>query len=211
MSTNATITVERLARADQAAAARVLAAALHHEPGFVSVVPDATRRAEIMTTLLGILVRDAAPLGNVWTARKGDEMTGAAIWYAPGDFPMTLMRQLRTAPAMVPLLRYGRAVLSGLGQMEEHAKAAFPSEPCWYLAALGVDPARQGEGIGSRLMATVLAEIDGAAAYLETGELHNVRFYERFGFEVRESALQLAPEPASTHWTMWRPPLSAVP
>ncbi|MDQ3657826.1 MAG: GNAT family N-acetyltransferase, partial [Chloroflexota bacterium] len=140
------------------------------------------------------------------------------------DFPMTLRRQLRIASAMLPMLRFGRSMVTRLGQMEETAKAAFPKEPCWYLAALGVDPERQGQGIGSRLMETALAEIDrspetaGAAArgaatrgaaYLETGEEINVRFYERFGFKVRESALQLAPAPGPTHWTMWRPPVRA--
>ncbi len=98
--------------------------------------------------------------------------------------------------------------------MEENAKAAFPKEPCWYLAALGVDPNRQGQGIGSQQMRAMLAEIDGGAArgaargaaYLETGEEINVRFYERLGFEVRERAIQLAPPPGPTHWTMWRPP-----
>lgn len=204
-------TIERLAPPDRPDAARVLADALHHEPGFVSVIPDDARRAAIMRVLLGILVRDAAPLGNVWVARSGGEVAGAAIWYAPGDFPMTAWRQVRVAPAMLPLLRYGRHVITGLGQMEENAKAAFPKEPCWYLAAFGVDPARQGEGIGSQLMERVLAGIDadgaaGRAAYLETGEQVNVGFYRRFGFEVREDALQLAPQPGPTHWTMWRPP-----
>jgi len=217
-------TIERLAKPDLPRAAMVLTAALRDEPGFLSVIPDAGRRAAIMKVLFAILVRDAFPLGNVRIARSGGEVVGTAVWYAPGDFPMTTRRQLRMAPAMLPLLRYGPGILTRLGQMEGNAKAAFPKESCWYLAALGVNPARQGEGIGTRLMTEVLADIDsgnaaagraagraargaaGRAAYLETGEEANVRFYERFGFTVRAAALQLAPAPGPTHWTMWRPP-----
>lgn len=210
------ISIERLAKPDLTRAASVLAAALRDEPGFASVVPDAGRRTEVMRVLFRLLVRDAFPLGNVWIARDNGQVVGTAVWYAPGDFPMTPLRQIRIAPAMLPLLRFGPGTIARLGQMEGNAKAAFPKEQCWYLAALGIDPARQGQGIGSRLMEAALAEIDadrrasgraaGRAAYLETGEEVNVRFYERFGFEVRERALQLAPAPGPTHWTMWRTP-----
>lgn len=204
------LTIDRLTKPDLVPAARVLADALHDEPGFASVVPDDTRRADVLNVLITILVRDAFPLGNVRIARADGQVVGMAIWYAPGDFPMTARRQLRMAPAMLSLLRFGRSTVARLGQMEENAKAAFPKEPCWYLAALGVDPNRQGQGIGSQLMRAMLAEIDGGAArgaaYLETGEEINVRFYERLGFEVRERAIQLAPPPGPTHWTMWRPP-----
>lgn len=201
-------TIERLTKPDLPEAAAVLAAALHDEPGFISVIPDPRLRGDVMGALFQILVRDAFPLGNVWVAKGDGQIVGTAVWYAPGDFPMTLLRQLRLVPVMLPLLRYGRGMVSNLGRMEGNAKAAFPKEPCWYLAALGVDPDRQGQGVGSHLMGAALAEIDGGngAAYLETGEAINVRFYERFGFEVRESALQLAPPPGPTHWTMWRPP-----
>lgn len=201
-------TIERLTKPDLPEAAAVLAAALHDEPGFISVIPDPRLRGDVMGALFRILVRDAFPLGNVWVAKGDGQIVGTAVWYAPGDFPMTLLRQLRLVPVMLPLLRYGRGMVSNLGRMEGNAKAAFPKEPCWYLAALGVDPDCQGQGVGSHLMGAALAEIDGGngAAYLETGEAINVRFYERFGFEVRESALQLAPPPGPTHWTMWRPP-----
>jgi ribosomal protein S18 acetylase RimI-like enzyme len=41
-------------------------------------------------------------------------------------------------------------------------------------------------GIGSKLMRVFCAQMDaaGEAAYLETDKSINVRFYERFGFEI---------------------------
>jgi GNAT superfamily N-acetyltransferase len=50
---------------------------------------------------------------------------------------------------------------------------------------IGVDPARQNEGHGSRLMRRALAAADRDArlAYLESANPRNVPFYERLGFE----------------------------
>lgn len=205
------IVVERLAPAARAEAGRVLAEALLDEPGFTHIIPGPAQRRVAMHALLGALVRDAQPFGNVWVAQSGGEIVGTAVWYAPGDFPAGPLRQLRMAPALIPLFRFGFRLVQGLGSMESAAKSYFPDERCWYLAALGVAPGQQGRGIGSHLMRTALAEIDalGDAAYLETGEAHNVGFYERAGFVVREPAAQITPSPGPTHWTMWRPGVGA--
>ena len=58
----------------------------------------------------------------------------------------------------------------------------------FYLAALGVEPERQGEGIGTALVqpALAMADADGIAAYLETATGRNVLLYERLGFTVVE-------------------------
>ncbi len=65
-----------------------------------------------------------------------------------------------------------------------------PLEQHWHLGPIGVLPNHQGSGIGSMLMARFCREVDAchAKAYLETDRDKNVRFYEKFGFEiVRES------------------------
>ncbi len=51
---------------------------------------------------------------------------------------------------------------------------------------IGVDPARQGGGIASALLAESLRAIDreGAIAYLESSNPRNIPLYERHGFEV---------------------------
>lgn len=58
--------------------------------------------------------------------------------------------------------------------------------PHWYLMALGVDPAHQGEGFGSVLVraGTRRADRDRVPIYLETEAGRNVAFYERLGFVV---------------------------
>ena len=61
-----------------------------------------------------------------------------------------------------------------------------PLEQHWHLGPIGVLPTHQGSGIGSRLMARFCKEVDAcpATAYLETDLDKNVRFYEKFGFNV---------------------------
>ena len=58
-------------------------------------------------------------------------------------------------------------------------------EPHWYLPLIAADPARQGQGLGTALMAAAIERIhaDGRPAYLESSNPRNVPLYERFGFE----------------------------
>ena len=61
-----------------------------------------------------------------------------------------------------------------------------PKEQHWHLGPIGVLPSHQGLGVGSRLMEVFCREVDkcAAQAYLETDLDKNVRFYEKFGFEL---------------------------
>jgi ribosomal protein S18 acetylase RimI-like enzyme len=61
-----------------------------------------------------------------------------------------------------------------------------PREPHWYLPLFGVDPARQGQGLGGRLLehANRLFDREGTVAYLESSNPRNVPLYLRHGFEV---------------------------
>jgi ribosomal protein S18 acetylase RimI-like enzyme len=67
-------------------------------------------------------------------------------------------------------------------QMESH----HPSEPCWYLPMIGVDPVWQGRGYGSALLRHALEQCDrdGMTAYLESSNPRNIPLYQRHGFEI---------------------------
>jgi GNAT superfamily N-acetyltransferase len=83
--------------------------------------------------------------------------------------------------------------------MQEH----HPVEPCFYLLAMGVEPERQGRGVGGRLLGTVTGRCDEASApaYLEATSEDNRRLYERHGFAtVAELRLPQGP----SLWPMWR-------
>ncbi len=61
-----------------------------------------------------------------------------------------------------------------------------PLNQHWHLGPIGVLPSHQGKGIGTKLLNRFCQEVDAclAPAYLETDTYKNVRFYERFGFQV---------------------------
>jgi ribosomal protein S18 acetylase RimI-like enzyme len=71
-------------------------------------------------------------------------------------------------------------------RMWDWIEAQEPAEPAWYLDRVGVDPARQGEGIGRALIQFGLdrAAAAGLPAYLETATERNVGFYQSLGFRV---------------------------
>ena len=81
-----------------------------------------------------------------------------------------------------------------------------PLEQHWHLGPVGVLPSHQGKGIGTKLLSRFCQEVDAclSPAYLETDTDKNVRFYERFGFEiVKETEIFDA-----KNRYMWRPPVS---
>lgn len=86
------------------------------------------------------------------------------------------------------------------------AQSMHPEEPPHaYLAILGTDPAAQGRGLGSAMMAPVLEQCDrdGLGAYLESSKDQNIYFYARHGFRVTaERRLPRGPR----LWPMWRDP-----
>ncbi|MFG3331214.1 GNAT family N-acetyltransferase [Streptomyces tendae] len=75
-----------------------------------------------------------------------------------------------------------------------------------YLWMIGVVPDRQGEGLGTALVESVLDRCDreGLPAYLEASSARGKVLYERLGFEFTGRALDLPDGPRM--WPMWREP-----
>ncbi|MFE7012043.1 GNAT family N-acetyltransferase [Streptomyces sp. NPDC057651] len=75
-----------------------------------------------------------------------------------------------------------------------------------YLWMIAVDPARQGQGLGTALMEPVLDRCDreGVASYLEASSDRSRVLYERLGFVCTGSGIALPDGP--TMWPMWRDP-----
>lgn len=63
--------------------------------------------------------------------------------------------------------------------------AQRPAEEHWYLSTFATRPERQSQGLGGRVMATMLDRSDrlGIATYLESSNPRNHGFYRRHGYE----------------------------
>lgn len=179
----------------------LLGAAFQDDPIWEWVTPDPVRRSRHLGRAFGQLIRRRTRAGTVWTTT---DLAGAAMWAEPGDWKETPAEMAHLALPMARAigLRRIRSRTAALSAMERH----HPTVPHWYLAILGADPARRGQGIGGALMEPMVQRCDeeGMPAYLESSKEQNLAFYHRHGFEVT-GQFQLASD-CPPLWTMWRDP-----
>jgi ribosomal protein S18 acetylase RimI-like enzyme len=109
-----------------------------------------------------------------------ENYAAVALWLAPGDGPdeQTLGELIETAVA--------REKQDDMAAVVEEMGRYHPEGPHWYLPFIGVEPSRQGQGLGSALLGTSLSrcDADGLPAYLESTNPRNQSLYERHGFQA---------------------------
>ena len=135
-------------------------------------------------TYLAVMPHVAAAFGGNGfphgAAHLIDGGMGAAMWLPPGVAPDD-ERLMSLTNENTPKDR-----LADMTQVFEQMDRFHPTDPCWYLPLIGVDPAHQGRGCGSSLLRYALARCDrdGMPAYLESSNPRNVSLYLRHGFEI---------------------------
>jgi ribosomal protein S18 acetylase RimI-like enzyme len=179
--------VRRAGRGEIPEMAATLARAFAHDPFYSFLAGDAPERNQRMRDgWSGILRFGSAHLAETYTT---DDHAGVALWIPPGHGGPSIVDSLRMMPAIGRLAGWRRLpkVTSAIGALEARHRHHAP-QPHFYLSALGVEPERQGEGVGTALMKPVLerCQADGIPAYLETATARNVLLYERLGFVVVE-------------------------
>ncbi len=115
--------------------------------------------------------------GAAWLA---EDSAAAALWLPPGvESDSEAMLE-----ALTPFVAPGR--LPVLGEVGAAMAHFHPREAHWYLPLVGVDPLRQGRGLGSAILEASLrrCDADRLPAYLENSNPKNTPLYERFGFEA---------------------------
>ena len=202
--------VRRATEAEIPAMAAVLARAFAHDPYVSWLTGDAPERnLRMRMWWAGILRHASGGLRETWTT---DDVSGVAIWLPPGRRASSVLDSLRMVPALARLTgwRRLREVAAATELLEARRRAHVPG-PHWYLSALGVEPDRQRQGIGSALLRIVLdrADSDRTPAYLETATARNVLLYERHGFEMVEELI--LPRTDVRGWLMLRSPAAVGP
>ncbi|HEX7195926.1 MAG TPA: GNAT family N-acetyltransferase [Candidatus Limnocylindria bacterium] len=182
-----TVEVRRATIPEIPGLAATLARAFAQDPFYSFLAGDAPERSQRMRDgWTGILRFGSARLAETYTT---DDHAGVALWIPPGHRGPTFFESLRLMPAVGRLAgwRRLRAVAKAISALEARHRHHV-AEPHFYLSALGVEPERQGEGIGTALMTPVLerCDRDRTPAYLETATGRNVLLYERLGFDVVE-------------------------
>lgn len=192
----------RATPADHEAAAEALALAFVDDPGWSHLLPNTETRGERLLEFFTTEIANVVPgYRELWVLEDG---SGAALWGRPGRWRVPFTRTARPAPSMARVFgrRLALAIWTQLRFERKH-----PARPDhWYLQYVGVEPRRQGRGLGAALLSPVLRLCDesGTPAYLEASSDRNYLLYERHGFELTETfPMPLRGPPIRE---MWREP-----
>src|SRR5262249_9543284 len=166
--------------------------------------PDPEHRKRALSRMFEPVLRRAHAKGIVFGAFRNREVIGLYSMTPPGQCQLKLGEKLRIVPAIC----FGNSATASLRVLNWYAEWSRhdPREPHWHFGPFAVDAQVQGRGIGSVMLGTFCARMDGqkALAYLETDKPGNVRFYEKFGFVTTDKALVLG----TPNWFMQRQPRS---
>jgi GNAT superfamily N-acetyltransferase len=186
-------------------AGHLLLNAFRRDPLLTYFFPDDAESLGRGPTMFATLVRYGLLAGTVLTT-AGDP-AGIAIWMPPGyveteaAFAEAGFDRLPDVMGAAAHRRWSDFFVA----LEPYHHRAMPG-PHWYLSLLGVEPDRQGHGIGAALMEAILtrATADGRPCYLETVAQQNLKFYQRRGFVVVDDAVE--PVSRLRFWTLRREP-----
>ncbi|UNS98902.1 GNAT family N-acetyltransferase [Streptomyces tubbatahanensis] len=190
--------VRAVEEADLGAARALLHAVFRTDPVSRWIFPEEEHREARHPELFGAFLACAHAYG---TAEMTDDGEALALWFDVRDGALRGGGELAAALGHVDP---GNARLSALGEATDEG---HPHEDHAYLQAIAVTPGRQCRGIGGALLRHRLAVCDrqGLPAYLEASSPRSRSLYERHGFAVRGSGIQL-PADGPVMWPMWRDP-----
>jgi GNAT superfamily N-acetyltransferase len=183
-------------------AAGVAARGMRDNPNSIALFGhDPVRRARSLEPMFHLVLQSL--LRPALVARRQGHIVGiAAMAPAEGCFFHQTRARNRTVhfagkrisvslpsvpwPLLWQLLRLGPGALARISTLGEEGMRHDPREPHQHVELVVVDAGLQGMGIGRRMMEELCREMDRhpEIAHLETDKEENVRFYERFGFEV---------------------------
>ena len=147
-----------------------------------------------------LFVAGATRYPCTWLTGGGE---AASIWIPPGGTEMTPAQEQQLADLAAEHL--GPAAGDYLGLVSRFEAAHPHAEPHYYLSLLGTHPDHRGKGLGMRLLAQVLEQVDAehVPVYLESTNPANNRRYAAVGFEPHGEFEYPGGGPVVT--TMWRP------
>lgn len=199
-----TLTFVPLDAENMAPTLAVVIAAMRDNPQHIAAFgADPAVRLQKLQQMFGLMSGNPALLKHSLVALRDGRVVGVCGLIAPGECQPTTSQRLRMIPGVLRLgFGPARRAMSWLGAWAKHDIA----EPHWHIGPVAVDPALQGQGIGSALMTEGMRTVDAAkgVAYLETDKEINVAFYQRQGFEVIAEDRVLD----TPNWFMRRPAMS---
>jgi GNAT superfamily N-acetyltransferase len=195
--------IEPLRATEVAAGSALLARAFVDNPGLRALLPDDPQdaRLALIRRCMHGFAEATRRHGTAEVVKEQGELAAVSLAFPPGGFPPPLRAQLIIA--FGPLLAGPRRAMR-FARFDAQLRRRHPRDPHWYLWVLGVEPERQGRGLGSALLRSLGARADraGVPCYLETDRPSSVRLYERHGYAVLNE--ETLPELGTPLWFMRR-------
>ncbi|AZO95915.1 GNAT family N-acetyltransferase [Iocasia frigidifontis] len=190
----------KLSKKDLDKSAQVLAKAFYDYPMFKCILGE-KHNMENIEIFLRFLIKYAVLYGKAYGSSS--EIEGILLFSSFKDYHFNLFRSLRSGA--LSLVKLGSDAGKKLNEFNNFSLKIHQEKvigPHQYVILLGVDPEKQGQGFGSKLMYPMLktAEKKGQPCYLETHSFKNVKIYEGFGFELISE--DLVPGINIPHWSM---------
>jgi ribosomal protein S18 acetylase RimI-like enzyme len=180
-------------------AGAVLARAFFNDPAITFAVPDDKRRRAMEPWFSGI-----ARVGERYGQLDTLDRAAVAVWLR---HEATFLEHVLSG-LTGPTLRLGAGAMARFLRLS-FALNAFHGrlcpEPHHYLYFVGVDPSRQKQGLGSKLIRRNLerADAEHQSCWLETATESNVGLYLHLGFQVVHEGVLVSQGPR--FWLMKRP------
>jgi GNAT superfamily N-acetyltransferase len=188
-------------------AAAVLARAFHYDPPIVYILPDAAERARLLPSFMKTFVTYASMFGEPLTT-PADKPEAVALWLPLDDLNETPERDRQAGVDRIPAI-FGAATFERFTRFvkftERFHQQTAPGKHL-YLQFIGVEPSRQGQGLGSALVGPMLerADREGSVSYLETFQPRNVPLYQKHGFKI--AIEEVEPYSGIRGWAFLRQP-----
>jgi len=174
----------KLEKKDINKSAEVLAKSFYDYPLFSHILGE-NQSEESIQVFLKFLIKYSILYGEAYAT--SNEMEGVILFTDFEDYHFGLIRSIRSG--LFTLQKLGAEAGKKFNNfdrftLEQHKKNI--TVPHQYIILLGVDPIKQRQGYGRKLMLPVLkiAEEKGQACYLETHGEKNVALYKKYGFKV---------------------------
>ena len=184
------------------AAAAMLARAFSDDPANPYLIPDPAQAIPVLTAFFEACLRNGLEHGQVFAL--DDPLRAVAIWHVIDNDHVEMPEpDLSAMLSMLdePIQDRWLWVFGSMGEVHQ-VHQRLMRQPHTYLPALGVEPKQQGRGLGSAMLAPLLARSRslGLPCYLETFNPLNPPLYERHGFRVAHEGV--VPGTTVTLWAM---------
>ncbi|MEO8129377.1 MAG: GNAT family N-acetyltransferase [Bryobacteraceae bacterium] len=180
----------------------ILARGMRDNPNHIQVFgSDPDRRQAALFQMFCPVMPRIHGKGAVLGAFLSGSLVGVCGMTEPGCCQPSLMDKLRIIPQVARGNSF--AMLQHFLQWTSKWSSHDPRHQHWHLGPIAVDRHLQGKGIGGSMMKMFCLRMDelSVMAHLETDKHENIRFYERFGFEVVSEDMVVGVK----NWFMQRP------